>query len=123
MELELSTVIGELFALARKHKIRPMPETTLVLLGMVTNEGMAKRLDPDANVLLELARYLGPQAPIEPPRRRLARGSMPPTSLAAVTTTRGRERHRSRVSARTSEGRAARTRTLAPRRRCATLST
>lgn len=60
-ELELSTVVGELFAIARKHGIRPMPEMSLVLLGMVTNEGMAKRLDPGADTLAELARFLGPR--------------------------------------------------------------
>lgn len=80
VELELSAVIGELFALARKHKIRPLPEMIIVLLGMVTNEGMAKRLDPKADTLAELARFLGPRLPGKedahrPARRRMARGS------------------------------------------------
>jgi len=77
-KLELSTVVGELFAIARKHGIRPMPEMSLVLLGMVTNEGMAKRLDPAADTLAELARFLGPRIghrAKSPPRTRLARGS------------------------------------------------
>ena len=77
IELELSTVVGELFGLARKHRIRPLPEMTLVLLGMVTNEGMAKRLDPDVDTMAALARHLGPCVPraagVAP--RRLARGS------------------------------------------------
>jgi ubiquinone biosynthesis protein len=58
-EIEVSAVVGELFALARKHRIRPMPELSLVLLGMVTIEGIAKRLDPAANTIVELARFLG----------------------------------------------------------------
>ncbi|MBP9204476.1 MAG: AarF/ABC1/UbiB kinase family protein [Kofleriaceae bacterium] len=89
--LELSQVVGDLFALARRHAIRPLPEVTLVLVGMVTNEGIAKRLDPNANTLGELARFIGstwalvdPTNPSAPPRR-LARGSRrwsrPPLSM------------------------------------------
>lgn len=70
-ELEVSYVVGKLFAIARKHRIRPLPELSLVLLGMVTIEGIAKRLDPDANTLAEVARYLTPRLE----RRRFARGS------------------------------------------------
>jgi len=70
-DLEVSTVVTKLFAIARKHHIRPLPELSLVLLGMVTIEGIAKRLDPDANTLAEVARYLGPLLE----RRRFARGS------------------------------------------------
>lgn len=72
-ELEVSVVVGRLFAIARKHRIRPLPELSLVLLGMVTIEGIAKRLDPDANTLAEVAAYLVPC--IE--RRRFPRGSGP----------------------------------------------
>lgn len=72
-QLELSVVVSRLFALARKHRIRPMPELALVLLGMVTIEGIAKRLDPSANTLAEVAAYLGPRLARE---RRLARGSL-----------------------------------------------
>jgi len=71
-ELELSAVVGDLFALAHKHKIRPIPEMTLVLLGMVTSEGMAKLLDPSVDTVSELAKHLGGQCA---PRQRLARGS------------------------------------------------
>ena len=72
IQLELSAIIGDLFALARRHRIRPMPEMTLVLLGMVTSEGMAKTLDPDIDVIVELAKHLGPRLQ---PEQRLARGS------------------------------------------------
>ncbi len=70
-ELEVSAVVGDLFSLARKHGIRPLPELSLVLLGMVTIEGIAKRLDPNANTLAEIARYLAPRIA----HTRLARGS------------------------------------------------
>ena len=71
-EIEVSAVVGHLFALARKHRIRPKPELTLVLLGMVTIEGLAKRLDPTMNMMTEVAAYLGPRIARG---RRLARGS------------------------------------------------
>ncbi len=71
-EIETSVLVGHLFALARKHRIRPMAELSLVLLGMVTIEGIAKRLDPGANTLQEIAAFLGPCLE----RRRLARGSL-----------------------------------------------
>ena len=79
-ELELATIVSDLFALARTHRIRPLPELTLVLLGMVTSEGMAKRLDPEVDAVAELAKHLGPRLE---PRQRLARGSRewPPGSV------------------------------------------
>jgi ubiquinone biosynthesis protein len=74
-EIEVSAVVGRLFALARKHRIRPMPELSLVLLGMVTIEGLVKRLDPAANMMAEIARILGPRLGHRPASPRLARGS------------------------------------------------
>jgi hypothetical protein len=75
-EIEVSAVVGHLFALARKHRIRPKPELTLVLLGMVTIEGLAKRLDPTVNMMTEVAAYLGPRVEHG---RRLARAAAGPT--------------------------------------------
>ncbi|MBL0218537.1 MAG: AarF/ABC1/UbiB kinase family protein [Myxococcales bacterium] len=78
VDLELGVVVGRLFALARKHGIRPMPEMTLVLLGMITNEGMAKHLDPTTDTLAVLARYMMMRHSSEvaaSPHGRLARGS------------------------------------------------
>lgn len=81
-EIEVSAVVGHLFALARKHRIRPKPELTLVLLGMVTIEGLAKRLDPTMNMMTEVAAYLGPRIARG---RRLARGSHGSRPDRAVT--------------------------------------
>ncbi len=78
IELELGVIVGRLFELARKHGIRPMPEMTLVLLGMITNEGMAKRLDPTTDTLAALGSYLALRHGREiaaSPRGRFARGS------------------------------------------------
>jgi len=70
--LEVGTIVARLFALARKHGIRPMPELSLVLLGVVTIDGIAKRLEPDANTIMEVAQFLGPRIASG---RRIARGS------------------------------------------------
>ncbi len=78
IELELGVIVGKLFALARRHGIRPMPEMTLVLLGMITNEGMAKLLDPTTDTLAALGSYLALRHRAEvatSPRGRFARGS------------------------------------------------
>lgn len=80
-ELELSAVLGDLFTLARKHKVRPIPEMTLVLLGMVTCEGIAKRLEPSVDTVSELAKHFGDHCT---PRRRLARGSQRWRPLSTV---------------------------------------
>src|SRR5690606_14068015 len=72
-ELEASALAGQLFELARKHHIRPMCELSLVLLGRVTVEGIAKRLDPGVNILREVAAFSAPA----PARPRFARGSSP----------------------------------------------
>lgn len=88
-DLEISTVVSQLFALARKHRIHPMPELGLVLLGMVTIEGIAKRLDPTANMMAAVAAYFGQRAA----RGRMARGSLqwmpvselPPLPIAPIS--------------------------------------
>lgn len=69
-EIETSVLASDLFALARKHRIRPIAELSLVLLGMITIEGIAKQLDAGTNMLQEVAAFLGPAG-----HRRLARGS------------------------------------------------
>ena len=85
-ELEVASVVARMFALARKHHIRPMPELSLVLLGMVTIEGIAKHLDPGANTMSEVARYLAPRIA---GGKRFARGthrwSEPPLTMAAAS--------------------------------------
>lgn len=80
-QLELACVVSRLFALARKHHIRPQPELAVVLLGMVTLEGIAKRLDPSANTIAEVTRYLAPRAW---GARRFPRGSRPPATVSAA---------------------------------------
>ncbi|MSP62019.1 MAG: AarF/ABC1/UbiB kinase family protein [Myxococcales bacterium] len=59
-ELEMGAFANKLFALGRKHRVRPLPEMTLVLAGVVTSEGLAKLLDPDCNTWQEMATFLLP---------------------------------------------------------------
>jgi len=57
-ELESSEFSNEVFALFRRHQIRPVPEITLVLVGSLTSEGIGKTLDPSRNTFQDLSSYL-----------------------------------------------------------------
>jgi ubiquinone biosynthesis protein len=57
-EIETSEFSNEVFRLFRKHKIRALPEITLVLVGTLTSEGIAKTLDPDRNSFQDIANYM-----------------------------------------------------------------
>jgi ubiquinone biosynthesis protein len=59
-ELELGGFTNELFALARKHRIRPVVDLALVIVAIVTSEGIAKMLNPDTNTFDEMTRFLTP---------------------------------------------------------------
>ena len=51
---------NQVFALGRKYRVRPITEMTLVLAGVVTSEGLAKILNPQANSWQEIAAFLMP---------------------------------------------------------------
>jgi ubiquinone biosynthesis protein len=57
-ELEGSELSNEVFALFRKHGIRPVPEITLVLVGSVTAEGIGKTLAPWRNPFEDMSSFL-----------------------------------------------------------------
>jgi predicted unusual protein kinase regulating ubiquinone biosynthesis (AarF/ABC1/UbiB family) len=57
-ELEMGEFNGEMFALFRKHNIRPQPEITLVMVGSMTLEGIGKILDPSRNQFKDMAAYI-----------------------------------------------------------------
>lgn len=59
-ELELGGFTNELFALARKHRIRPVTDLALVIVAIVTSEGIAKMLNPDTNTFEEMTKFLTP---------------------------------------------------------------
>jgi ubiquinone biosynthesis protein len=58
--LEYSHLFGDIFALARKYKARPVVDLTLVMVAMVTVQGIGKVLDPESNVFKEVGGYLMP---------------------------------------------------------------
>lgn len=59
-ELEFGALIEHLFALGRRHGVRPVPDMTLMMVGLVTAEGIGKQLDPESDSFGEVARYLTP---------------------------------------------------------------
>jgi ubiquinone biosynthesis protein len=59
-ELEFGALIERVFAVSRKHGIRPVPDMTLIMVGLVTAEGIGKQLDPDSDSFGEVASYLMP---------------------------------------------------------------
>jgi ubiquinone biosynthesis protein len=59
-ELEMGQLINGVFAMSRAYQIRPIADLTLILVGIVTTEGIAKTLDPEVDMFRELAAYLMP---------------------------------------------------------------
>lgn len=59
-DLEFRVLIDEVFATGRKHGVRPRPEMTLMMVGLVTAEGIGKQLAPDVNSFQEVTNYLIP---------------------------------------------------------------
>jgi ubiquinone biosynthesis protein len=58
--LEYSQLFADIFLIARTYKARPVPDLTLVMVAMLTVQGIGKELDPDNNVFQEVAGYLMP---------------------------------------------------------------
>jgi ubiquinone biosynthesis protein len=59
-ELELGQLTNELFAMARKYNVRPLSELALVIVAMVTAEGIGKQLNPHTNLFEDTAAFLMP---------------------------------------------------------------
>jgi ubiquinone biosynthesis protein len=57
-DLEMQDVIAELYELARKHGIRPEPELTLIMVGVVTVQGISKMLNPNEQSFLLVAEFI-----------------------------------------------------------------
>ena len=58
--LEYSQLFGDIFYIARTYRARPVPDLTLVMVALLTVQGIGKVLDPDNNVFKEVAGYLMP---------------------------------------------------------------
>jgi ubiquinone biosynthesis protein len=59
-ELELGELLKEILALGRRYRVRPVSEMALVMVAMVTAEGIGKQLNPQANLFQDTAMFLGP---------------------------------------------------------------
>lgn len=59
-KLEYSELIGEMFAIGRKHQVRPVTDMMLVFVALVTAQGIGKMLEPEHNVFGAVAMFLIP---------------------------------------------------------------
>lgn len=59
-ELETGNIISGAFAVGRKYGLHPVTEMTLIMVAVVTAEGVGKMLSPDLDMIKELADYLLP---------------------------------------------------------------
>ena len=70
-QLELGGLMNEILALGRRYRTRPLADMALVMVAMVTAEGIGKQLNPHANLFEDTAAFLGPllarKAAIVPP--------------------------------------------------------
>jgi ubiquinone biosynthesis protein len=59
-KLEYGDLIGEMFAIGRKHRVRPVTDMMLVFVALITAQGIGKMLEPEHNVFGAVAAYLFP---------------------------------------------------------------
>ncbi len=59
-KLEYGELIGEMFAIGRKYRVRPVTDMMLVFVALITAQGIGKMLEPDHNVFGAVAIYLMP---------------------------------------------------------------
>jgi len=59
-KLEYGELIGEMFALGRRYKVRPVTDMMLVFVALITAQGIGKMLEPDHNVFNTVAQFLLP---------------------------------------------------------------
>jgi predicted unusual protein kinase regulating ubiquinone biosynthesis (AarF/ABC1/UbiB family) len=59
-KLEYGELIGEMFAIGRKYKVRPVTDMMLVFVALITAQGIGKMLEPDHNVFATVAIFLMP---------------------------------------------------------------
>ena len=59
-KLEYGELIGEMLAIGRKHRVRPVTDMMLVFVALITAQGIGKMLEPDHNVFATVAQYIGP---------------------------------------------------------------
>jgi len=59
-QLDYAGMASEILALGRRYHVHPFPELSLVIIGVITVQGISKMLAPGANDLQEMSRFLIP---------------------------------------------------------------
>lgn len=59
-KLDYGEMIGEILAIGRRYHVHPVPQLALVIVGMVTVQGIAKMLAPEVNDFQEMSKFLVP---------------------------------------------------------------
>ncbi len=59
-KLEYGELIGEMFAIGRKYRVRPVTDMMLVFVALITAQGIGKMLEPEHNVFATVAMFLMP---------------------------------------------------------------
>jgi ubiquinone biosynthesis protein len=59
-DLEMGALANDLFAMGRRHRVMPLPDMALVIVALVTAEGIGKQLHPDNNLFQATAAFLAP---------------------------------------------------------------
>jgi predicted unusual protein kinase regulating ubiquinone biosynthesis (AarF/ABC1/UbiB family) len=49
-----------MFAIGRKHRVRPVTDMMLVFVALITAQGIGKMLEPEHNVFTTMAKHLIP---------------------------------------------------------------
>jgi ubiquinone biosynthesis protein len=57
-DIEMGKIINQIFALGRKYGVKPITEMTLIMVGIVTAEGVAKQINPDNDSFGTMGEYL-----------------------------------------------------------------
>ena len=60
IEIETKEIINRALAIGRSYGLRPMTEMTLIMVAVITCEGVGKQLDPTSDSLARIAEYLMP---------------------------------------------------------------
>jgi ubiquinone biosynthesis protein len=59
-KLDYGEMVGAILAIGRNYHVHPVPELALLIVGMVTVQGIAKMLAPDVNDFQEMSKFLLP---------------------------------------------------------------
>jgi len=59
-KLDYGEMVGEILAIGRRYHVHPVPELSLLIVGMVTVQGIGKMLAPEVNDFQEMSKFLVP---------------------------------------------------------------